>query len=164
MDDALPPMRSRLHRLWTQDDVTTLVAMVRAGSTATDIAAVLDRTRHSVKHKAQELGHRFRGRRFWTRAEDRALRAGAGTLTSAELGRQLGRSAKSVQIRAAYVGVSLARSGERHHAAKATDAQIEHARTLSDAGLSGAEIARRLALPIHNQHLNACLRYSSRAS
>ncbi len=161
---VLPPMHSRIHRLWTDAEISTLAAMALAGSSPTRIAAALKRSTFAVKHKAYLLGYRFLGKRFWTRAEDRALRTGAGTLTSAELAAKLGRSARSVQLRAAYIGVSLARFGDRHHAAKVTDAQIEHARTLSDDGLSGAEIARRLALPIHSQHLNACLRYSSRAT
>lgn len=83
----------------------------------------------------------------WNEAEDKALRQNASTMTAKQIGCLLGRTEKSVCIRAAIIGVGMRKSGDAHHSRKYSEADIDLARQLHDTGMKLSLIAEKLEIP-----------------
>ncbi|MFZ1871932.1 MAG: DNA-binding protein [Chania sp.] len=83
----------------------------------------------------------------WTEAEDKALREGAGTLTAKKIGQLLGRTEKSITVRAFNIGISLRKSGDAHHSRKYSEADIDLAYQLHATGMGLRLIAEKLEIP-----------------
>lgn len=92
----------------------------------------------------------MRNWRAWTETEDKTLKALAAELSSYQLAQRLGRSSDAVKKRAVRLGVSLRKHGERCAHAKYSNAVVEQARGLHEAGVMPREISRRLGVPYWN--------------
>ncbi|HEU5102314.1 MAG TPA: hypothetical protein VFU22_25000 [Roseiflexaceae bacterium] len=85
----------------------------------------------------------------WSHQEIRTLRSLAGEVSPDVIAERLGRTRIAVVARARMLSISLALYGERHPAAKYSDAIVEQARALYDLGLTPKTIAERLGVPRH---------------
>ncbi|UAN43865.1 DNA-binding protein [Serratia sp. JSRIV001] len=83
----------------------------------------------------------------WNETEEKALKQNASTMTAKQIGYLLGRTEKSVSVRAAIIGVCMRKSGDAHHSRKYSEADIDIARQLHDAGMGLRLIAEKLEIP-----------------
>jgi hypothetical protein len=91
-------------------------------------------------------------RPLWTLAELRQLRTHAATMTAAQIGALIGRTADAVKHKARQRGLSLRKCGERCSWAKYSDAQCEQARQLHEAGTPIRRIGEIVQMPFHALH------------
>lgn len=82
----------------------------------------------------------------WTRGEDKRLRQMAPRLGSAAVAQALGRSQHGVRHRARLLGIDFRKCGEAHWGARHSEAFVEFARHLHEAGHSPSAIRDRLGL------------------
>lgn len=87
--------------------------------------------------------------RRWTFEEERKLKKWAGKLSVTEISQLLGRSYKSVQIKANGMGLCLVQYGERSHAAKYPDSVVDYARRLHAGGWSPRRISAKYKWPLY---------------
>jgi transposase len=106
------------------------------------IAQALGRTRRSVDSMICRLGISLVALRAWNASEDQTLRHYARKETSAQLGKRLKRSADAVRRRARELGISLAKRGQYHHAAKHRDTKRQQYRQLRADGMAQQTAAR----------------------
>ncbi|HHQ6580438.1 TPA: hypothetical protein ACSTJ2_002425 [Serratia fonticola] len=83
----------------------------------------------------------------WNEAEDKVLKESASTLSAKQISCLLGRTEKSVGVRAAIIGVSMRKSGDAHHSRKYSEADIDLAHQLHDTGMKLNVIAEKLEIP-----------------
>lgn len=86
-------------------------------------------------------------KRPWTDAEIAIIREMAGSVTSFQIAEQLGRTNTQVKYAAASRGISLKLYGERAPGAKYSNALVEQARDLHDAGVKPKRIAEMIGMP-----------------
>lgn len=91
---------------WLPSEIALLDEMFRRDCTFEEIAEALGRPIHGVADRAWRIGLRRQSRRAWNELEDQLLCREYGKQSAALLGQELGRSASSVYIRAAWLGLS----------------------------------------------------------
>lgn len=79
-------------------------------------------------------------RKPWSDTEDAFLKRHASTKSCVWIGERLKRSSSSVHHRASRLGVSMIKSGEAHHKAKATQQAADMITLLNDNGYTPVEI------------------------
>ena len=79
-------------------------------------------------------------RRPWTDTDDAFLKRHAATQSCVWIGERLKRSRSSIHGRAKKLGVSMIKSGEAHHNAKATRQAADMVTLLNDNGYPPVEI------------------------
>ena len=98
--------------------------------------------------------------RPWSREEDAVIRQYAMTEHSHQIGLRLGRSVDAVKHRARRIGVSLTKCGDAAPNTRYSDALIEQARQMHDAGHGPRYISRELG--INEFTLRSALYYCQR--
>lgn len=83
----------------------------------------------------------------WATADDRAIAKLAATHTAKQLAKVLGRSVHAVHQRAYRKRVRLQKAGDADFRTKYSDAVVEQARKLHEAGVGPRAIARRIGVP-----------------
>lgn len=84
----------------------------------------------------------------WTIEEDSLLAELAGIRSGREIGEFIGRTTGSVFARAHKLGISMRKSGERHHLAKVTNLHKQMIMTLIDNGYTPKEISTAFKEPL----------------
>lgn len=84
---------------------------------------------------------------IWTPSDITKLKKLSKTHTMKEAAEDIGCSENNVKSKAKSLGVSFRKYGELHHSAKYSDHDVYLARELVDAGLSTAEVGRKLEIP-----------------
>lgn len=83
----------------------------------------------------------------WTPGDLTKLRKLSKTHTMQQVADEIGCTKSTVQSRARIEGIKFRKYGEVHHSAKYSDHDVYLARELVDAGLSTAEVGRKLEIP-----------------
>lgn len=82
-------------------------------------------------------------RRAWSEDETGLLHRLSRTHSAAEIGAQLGRSAKSVKEKARHAGIRLRKTGERYHAVRHSTTLVVEVMQLARQGLTCREISNQ---------------------
>lgn len=91
-------------------------------------------------------------RRAWSSKEIVILRKRVGSKTSAEIGREIGRTSDSVKHQVRKIGLSLKLRGDKCSWTKYSDHDCELARCLHSDGMPVKIISEKLEIPSHALH------------
>lgn len=118
---------------------------------AAEIAVILKCTERAVKCLAQRNGISLRVQgRVWTVEEEVFVRQNAQKLTMAELARQLERSEFSIKSFCQRKNITLFKTGENHHNAIISDADVELCRRLHEERVPVKLIARKMEIKVNH--------------
>lgn len=103
------------YRRWSDEDTSLLISLSTM-RTVKEMAEIFDRPEHSVKSKLKALSIRLREQRDhrpgvkrgdWTKDQIRYLKSQIGLKSSKEIGEKIGRTSRSVRLKARNMGLSL---------------------------------------------------------
>lgn len=147
------------YRYWCDEEVNRLARLTQNHS-AQECADILGRSLKSVKQAALVRGFSFRKnpRRAYTMKDDNFIRSHLGILSHKEIALRLNRSLESVKHRVRRLGLS--NSFKPCNQVIYSEEDIELCRQLSEAGISYAEISRKME--ISESHVASVCQFESR--